>query len=88
MKRIGNHAIVIGASMGGLLAARALTDDFETVTLLERDVFPVADVSRKGVPQGDHAHGLPGLETPTQNRIKPNWSVSGVLRPLGALRHC
>ena len=27
MKRIGDHAIVIGASMGGLLAARALADD-------------------------------------------------------------
>ena len=62
MKRIGDHAIVIGASMGGLLAARALADDFATVTLLERDVFPVADVSRKGVPQGDHAHGLLGAD--------------------------
>jgi alpha-beta hydrolase superfamily lysophospholipase len=26
MKHIGQHAIVIGASMGGLLAARALSD--------------------------------------------------------------
>ena len=43
MKRIGSRAVVIGASMGGLLAARALADDFETVTLLERDVFVIAD---------------------------------------------
>ena len=58
MKRIGEHAIVIGASMGGLLAARALSDFFATVTIVERDAFPAADVPRKGVPQGRHTHGL------------------------------
>jgi pimeloyl-ACP methyl ester carboxylesterase len=58
MKRIGEHAVVIGASMGGLLAARALADFYEQVTVLERDAFPVADIPRKGVPQGKHAHGL------------------------------
>jgi 2-polyprenyl-6-methoxyphenol hydroxylase-like FAD-dependent oxidoreductase len=34
------HAIVIGASMGGLLATRVLADHFEQVTLVERDAFP------------------------------------------------
>jgi 2-polyprenyl-6-methoxyphenol hydroxylase-like FAD-dependent oxidoreductase len=58
MKQIGNHAIVIGASMGGLLAARALSDFYATVTILERDAFPLDDVARKGVPQGRHTHGL------------------------------
>ena len=58
MKRIGEHAIVIGASMGGLLAARALSDFFTTVTIIERDAVPVGDVPRKGVPQGRHTHGL------------------------------
>ena len=57
MKRIGEHAVVIGASMGGLLATRALADFYGRVTVLERDVFPVADIPRKGVPQGKHAHG-------------------------------
>jgi 2-polyprenyl-6-methoxyphenol hydroxylase-like FAD-dependent oxidoreductase len=52
----GNHAIVIGASMGGLLAARALANFFEKVTVLERDTF--TNEARKGVPQGRHAHGL------------------------------
>jgi pimeloyl-ACP methyl ester carboxylesterase len=32
----GKHAIVIGASMGGLLAARALSDAFENRHILER----------------------------------------------------
>jgi 2-polyprenyl-6-methoxyphenol hydroxylase-like FAD-dependent oxidoreductase len=74
MKRIGDHAIVIGASMGGLLAARALADDFATVTLLERDVFPVADVSRKGVPQGDHAHGLLARGRNVIEAFFPGWT--------------
>ena len=58
MKQIGNHAIVIGASMSGLLAARALSDFYATVTILERDGFPLSDIPRKGVPQGRHTHGL------------------------------
>jgi len=74
MKRIGHHAIVIGASMGGLLAARALAEDFDTVTLLERDVFPLADVSRKGVPQGDHAHGLLARGRSVIEAFFPGWT--------------
>src|SRR2546427_10719757 len=58
MKHIGQHAIVIGASMGGLLAARALAEFYAVVTGLERDTFPQSDIARKGVPQGRHAHGL------------------------------
>jgi 2-polyprenyl-6-methoxyphenol hydroxylase-like FAD-dependent oxidoreductase len=58
MTRISEHAVVIGASMGGLLAARALSDFFTRVTLVERDAFPAADTPRKGVPQGRHTHGL------------------------------
>ena len=53
-----HHAVVIGASMGGLLAARALADYYEQVTVLERDSFPPPGAPRKGVPQGRHAHGL------------------------------
>ncbi len=53
-----NHAIVIGASMGGLLAARALADRFARVTMIERDPLSAAPQQRKGVPQGEHAHGL------------------------------
>ncbi len=52
------NVIVIGASMAGLLAARALADHFEQVTLLERDTFPAPGENRKGVPQGKHTHVL------------------------------
>lgn len=58
MATIGKHAVVLGASMGGLLAARALADFFDTVTLVERDVLPEGATQRRGVPQGRHAHGL------------------------------
>ena len=34
-------AVVIGGSIAGLLAARVLADHFDTVTLIDRDVFPV-----------------------------------------------
>ena len=58
MQRIGQHAVVIGASISGLLAARVLADYYEAVTLLERDTFPEASEARKGVPQGRQGHGL------------------------------
>jgi 2-polyprenyl-6-methoxyphenol hydroxylase-like FAD-dependent oxidoreductase len=52
------HAIVIGSSMAGLLAARALSERFTHVTVLERDRLPENAQARKGVPQGQHGHGL------------------------------
>lgn len=54
----GKQALVIGASIGGLLAARSLADHYEQVTLLERDTFPAAGKHRKGTPQGRHAHAV------------------------------
>jgi 2-polyprenyl-6-methoxyphenol hydroxylase-like FAD-dependent oxidoreductase len=52
------HAIVIGGSMAGLLAARVLSDYYRHVTVLERDALTVGRESRRGVPQGRHTHGL------------------------------
>lgn len=55
---LGTHAVVVGASMGGMLAARALADFFERVTIVERDALPPMGQQRKGVPQGRHTHAL------------------------------
>lgn len=54
------HPVVLGSSMAGLGAARALSDHFEHVTVVERDALSEAPSlpSRKGVPQGNHGHGL------------------------------
>jgi 2-polyprenyl-6-methoxyphenol hydroxylase-like FAD-dependent oxidoreductase len=54
----GEHAVVIGGSIAGLLAARALARHFATVTVVERDRPPAEPVARRGVPQGRHAHVL------------------------------
>ncbi len=54
----GSHAVVIGGSMAGLLAARVLADHFDRVTIVERDHFPQQAEYRKGVPQGHHLHLL------------------------------
>jgi 2-polyprenyl-6-methoxyphenol hydroxylase-like FAD-dependent oxidoreductase len=53
-----SHAIVIGGSVAGLLAARVLLNHFEQVTLVERDRFPVTPVPRPGIPQAQHVHVL------------------------------
>ena len=74
MKHIGQHAIVIGASMGGLLAARALSDFYAVVTVLERDAFPQSDIPRKGVPQGRHAHGLLARGRNVIENFFPGWT--------------
>ena len=58
MSRLGERAIVLGASMGGLLTARVLADYFRTVTVVERDELPDDPANRRGVPQGRHVHTL------------------------------
>jgi 2-polyprenyl-6-methoxyphenol hydroxylase-like FAD-dependent oxidoreductase len=54
----GDHAVVLGASMGGLAVARVLADAYRRVTVVDRDRLPAPGVQRRGVPQGRHAHGL------------------------------
>jgi 2-polyprenyl-6-methoxyphenol hydroxylase-like FAD-dependent oxidoreductase len=53
-----HHAVVIGGSMAGLLAARVLSEHFERVTVIERDKLIDVAEPRKGVPQGRHVHAL------------------------------
>src|SRR5271156_3343522 len=56
MEKSGGHALVLGASMGGLLAARVLADFYDRVTVVERDILPVDPLNRRGVPQGRLIH--------------------------------
>ena len=52
------HAVVIGGSIAGLLAGRILTDYFDKVTIIERDLLPQEPQHRSGVPQSHHLHSL------------------------------
>lgn len=50
------HAVVVGASVAGLLTAQVLADSGRRVTLVERDRLPAEVRPRPGVPQGRHVH--------------------------------
>ncbi|MEM6598211.1 MAG: monooxygenase [Cyanobacteria bacterium P01_C01_bin.69] len=61
------HAVVIGGSMAGLLAAKVLSGYYEQVTIVERDAIAVEEhegvestkaIERKGVPQSPQPHIL------------------------------
>jgi 2-polyprenyl-6-methoxyphenol hydroxylase-like FAD-dependent oxidoreductase len=58
MRQLGERAVVLGASMAGLLAARVLADFYQAVTVVERDVLPADPVNRRGVPQGRMIHAV------------------------------
>ena len=53
-----NSTIVIGGRMAGMLAARALSETFDRVTILERDLISGNLEGRPGVPQARHLHAL------------------------------
>lgn len=54
----GEHAVVVGGSVAGLMAARVLADAFDSVTVVERDPLPDEPAPRKGVPHSEHPHAL------------------------------
>src|SRR4029077_5951039 len=58
------RAVVVGASMAGLLAARALSGHFGEVVVVERDRLPDGPEFRNGGPQGRpvHARLVRGVE--------------------------
>lgn len=58
VSEVGEHAVVVGGSMAGLLTARILSDGFKEVTVVEKDPMPDEPVARRGVPQSRHIHVL------------------------------
>jgi 2-polyprenyl-6-methoxyphenol hydroxylase-like FAD-dependent oxidoreductase len=57
-RQTGERAVVLGASMAGLLAAQVLGDSYGQVTVVDRDELPEAAMHRRGVPHGRHLHAL------------------------------
>lgn len=53
-----DRAIIIGAGMAGLLAARVLSEHFAAVEVIERDHLPQEPANRPGTPQAYHPHRL------------------------------
>jgi len=51
-------AVVVGASIGGLLSGLVLAEVCDKVVLVERGELSDTPAHRAGVPQGMHAHGL------------------------------
>jgi 2-polyprenyl-6-methoxyphenol hydroxylase-like FAD-dependent oxidoreductase len=78
------HAIVIGGSIAGLIAARALSDYFERITILERDEIENRPVIHKSVPQGNHLHALLNGGQRVLSDLYPGFTDD--LRGLGANR--
>lgn len=54
----GRRVVIVGASMAGLLCARALADDVDEILVLEREQLVDRAEPRGRVPQGRHLHLL------------------------------
>ena len=77
----GRHAVVVGGSIGGMLAARVLSEHFDRITLIERDRLPEGTANRPGVPQARHLHfflkrGLMAIEELFPG-VKPDLLAAG-----------
>jgi 2-polyprenyl-6-methoxyphenol hydroxylase-like FAD-dependent oxidoreductase len=60
-----SRAVVVGASMAGLFAARALHETFDEVIVVDRDLLPDPPELRRGGPRHPHgvlARALPAME--------------------------
>ncbi|MGH3162606.1 MAG: FAD-dependent oxidoreductase [Streptosporangiaceae bacterium] len=79
-----NQAVVLGASIAGLLAARVLSERFGQVVVIERDVLPPAGEHRRGVPHGRHLHGLHPRGREILDELFPGFTAS--LTASGAVR--
>ena len=81
-----DHAVVLGASMAGLLAARVLAEHYRHVTVVDRDTLAVGpDRPRRGVPQGGHLHALLGRGLQALEELLPGLTeeLIGKGAPLG-----
>ncbi|MFJ6906635.1 NAD(P)/FAD-dependent oxidoreductase [Streptomyces griseoluteus] len=58
MSEVKPTAVVLGGSLAGMLAARALAATGARVTVVERDALPAGPEPRKGLPQARHVHQL------------------------------
>ena len=84
--RADDRAVVIGASIAGLLAARVLSEHFNDVVLLERDELPRTAAPRKGTPHAVHPHGLLARGREIMEALFPGFTDGVVLLESGTPR--
>jgi 2-polyprenyl-6-methoxyphenol hydroxylase-like FAD-dependent oxidoreductase len=65
-------AVVLGASISGLLAGRVLADFFDEVILLDKEGLDQGPVPRRAVPQGNHIHVILAPTYHVLNRFLPD----------------
>ncbi|MEU4768028.1 FAD-binding protein [Actinosynnema sp. NPDC023794] len=78
------HAVVLGGGMAGMLAAAALAEHVDRVTVVESDRFPDGPLPRKGLPQGHHFHMFMGGGVDALDELLPG--TSDLLYAAGAHR--
>ena len=81
-----DHAVVLGASMAGLLAAGVLSAHYGHVTVVDRDTLAAEpDRPRRGVPQGRHLHALLGRGLQALEELLPGLTeeLTGKGAPVG-----
>lgn len=71
MSENGKRAVVLGAGMAGLLAARVLSEFYNSVAVVERDRLADYPSERKGVPQDRHLHNFLGRGTQVLAELFP-----------------
>lgn len=88
-----SHCVIIGGGIAGLLAAHALTDQFERITILERfryrpDSICSAPPVRRGVPQSRCIHLLMAAGAAAFDKLIPGWSEQLVALGAGPFDAC
>ncbi|MET9958656.1 FAD-dependent monooxygenase [Streptomyces sp. NPDC006326] len=77
------HAVVIGGSLAGLLAAAVLAEH-ATVTVIDADTLPEGPEPRRGLPQARHVHLLWSGGARAIEAILPGitgeWTAAGAMR--------
>ncbi|MGH9223197.1 MAG: FAD-dependent oxidoreductase [Acidimicrobiales bacterium] len=81
-RTVGDHAVVLGASIAGLCATRVASERFRSVTMIDRDDLSDEGESRRAVPQGRHLH----LLLPAGAQLLERWfpGILAELRSAGA----
>lgn len=79
---VHSRAVVVGASIAGLVAARVLSEHLDEVVVVERDTIDDHDGTRPGVPQAPHLHVLLRRGHRELSRLYP--SLDGRLAASGA----